>query len=65
MSDHDPIADLQNLLQEVIKEAQRVNAGPLRCRELSLAVTHLEDADNWLERILRSRQTELDAFSKE
>ncbi len=61
MSDRDPIADIQDRIQDLITEAQQVNAGALRCRELSLVVTHLEDAENWIERIFRNRQAELDA----
>ena len=39
------IEDIIDLLVDRLRE---FNDGPLKCRENSLAITHLEEAGNWL-----------------
>jgi hypothetical protein len=45
-------AELECAIDEALEVADRYNAvGQLRCRELSLAVTKLEEAKMWAQRV--------------
>jgi hypothetical protein len=46
---------IENVIDLLVKRLDGFNEGPLRCRENSLAITHLQEAQNWLERRTRDR----------
>ena len=52
---HNGISD-EALLAVVIDRLEGFNSGPYRCRENSLAITHLEEAMHWLNHRTASRQ---------
>lgn len=41
---------IENVIDLLVQRLEGFNAGPFRCRENSLAITHLQEAQNWLER---------------
>lgn len=47
MSDS-PFGELQTQLVKALVVAKELNAGPMRCRELSLAITKIEEAQHWV-----------------
>lgn len=46
---------IEAVVDLLIERLQGFNNGPFRCRENSLAITALEDAQNWLYRRTRNR----------
>lgn len=46
---------IENVIDLLVTRLEGFNAGPFRCRENSLAITHLQEAQNWLERRTRER----------
>ena len=62
---HGPIADagengttIEVVTQVLINRLRGFNEGPFRCRENSLAITHLEEALHWLEARTKARQAQ-------
>ncbi len=60
---HGPIKDvgvngttIEAVLRALINRLRGFNDGPFRCRENSLAITHMEEALHWLEARTRARQ---------
>ena len=51
-------AGIEDVIDVLVERLRGFNEGPTRCRENSLAITHLEEARNWLTRrtILRIQQ---------
>jgi len=41
---------IEDVIQVAIDRIRSLNVPPLNCRENSLAITHLEEAQNWLMR---------------
>lgn len=41
-------AHIEDVIDLLVERLRGFNEGPLRCRENSLAITHLEEAGNWL-----------------
>lgn len=53
-NDHLDLDEFFSLLGLAISKAADANQpGRWRCRELSLAITHMEEAQHWIERIYR------------
>lgn len=48
-------AHIEDVIQEAIDRLREHNDGPMRCRENSLAITSLEEAQNWLVRRTMTR----------
>jgi hypothetical protein len=46
---------IENVIDLLVARLEGFNNGPFRCRENSLAITHLQEAQNWLERRTRDR----------
>lgn len=46
---------IENVIDLLVTRLEGFNVGPFRCRENSLAITHLQEAQNWLERRTRNR----------
>lgn len=46
----------EDLLKIVLDRMEGFNTGPYRCRENSLAITHLEEAIHWLDHRTRDRE---------
>ncbi len=46
---------IEKVIDLLVSRLEGFNAGPFRCRENSLAITHLQEAQNWLERRTRNR----------
>ena len=51
-----PGTTIEEVIQVAIDRIRELNVAPLNCRENSLAVTHLEEAQNWLHRRTLDRQ---------
>lgn len=49
-------AFVETVLDAVLERLRFYNEGQFRCRENSLAITHIEEAQNWLDRRTRLRQ---------
>ena len=41
-------AHIEDVIDLLVARLREFNEGPTRCRENSLAITHLEEAKNWL-----------------
>lgn len=46
---------IENVIDLLVTRLEGFNNGPFRCRENSLAITHLQEAQNWLERRTKNR----------
>lgn len=49
---------IENVIDLLVNRLEGFQAGEFRCRENALAITHLQDAQNWLERRTRNRITQ-------
>ncbi len=49
---------IEALIDVLVTRLERFNAGPFRCRENSLAITHLEEALHWLQARTAKRQAQ-------
>lgn len=47
---------VEDVIQVAIDRLRELNVAPYNTRETSLAITHLEDAQNWLWRRTRDRE---------
>ena len=52
----EPWATVEEVIQAAIDRLELHNAGPLRCRENSIAITDLQSAQNWLQRRTANQQ---------
>jgi hypothetical protein len=46
---------IENVVELLVQRLEGFQNGPFSCRENALAITHLQDAQNWLERRTRNR----------
>ena len=51
-----PGETIEGVIQIAIDRIRELNVAPFNCRENSLAITHLEEAQNWLYRRTLDRQ---------
>lgn len=49
---------IEAVIGVLVARLQGFNAGPFRCRENSLAITHMEEALHWLQARTASRQAQ-------
>jgi hypothetical protein len=47
---------IEDVINVLVERIQALNIEPFNCRENSLAITHLQEAQNWLYRRTRERQ---------
>lgn len=56
---------IKDVIEVLVNRLEGFNEGPFRCRENSLAITHLQEAQNWLYRRMRLRQEQgVEGFNK-
>lgn len=46
---------IEDVIDVLVERLQSLNVPPFNCRENSLAITHLQEAQNWLYRRTRNR----------
>ena len=49
---------IEDVIDVLVTRLEGFNNGPFRCRENSLAITHLQEAQNWLYKRTRTRQNQ-------